>query len=102
MPLRVEEVRFLNEVARLREESGLSCCWKRGSRKRRSLAEMGGVEGAESSSGGGVALVKLRLKGRRGTGRWMRGPGSPSLEGLSMVVVVLFVVLRSGVLMMDR
>lgn len=57
MPKRVDWVRFMREAARLRVSDCEGWFWKRGSRKRRSLALIWGVVGAESSSGG-VALVK--------------------------------------------
>jgi hypothetical protein len=75
MPYRVEEVRFAEDGDRLMEGvslDGFRRNWARSSCGRSSRSE---------SSEGGVGLVRLTLKGRRGTGLRSGGPLSAIVDG---------------------
>lgn len=79
MPMRVDEVR-LRDSGRLMEAG--SAEEKAAPRKRGLLDRSGGAgsqSGVASASRGGVALTRLRLKGRRGTGRRIGGLSSAML-----------------------
>ena len=76
MPYNVDDVRFIKDWGRLREDDLLPELASSLSRAALRWCGLDRASRAGVSSSGGVALVKLKLKGRRGIGRTSCGPSS--------------------------